>query len=121
MLRLRGFSLDGAPLAGLKTGTYVYVDRPAGQHRSSWQTEAVLSRRHAVSISRLVRARRLFFAARMSDRKNAVIANASTGVLGYGLTLGDDCGLQEPGADGFHRAGRNGGADRRIAELKLAQ
>ncbi|MHC2251346.1 hypothetical protein ACVILK_001038 [Bradyrhizobium embrapense] len=27
------FQLDGVPVQGLKTGTYVYVDRPAGQHQ----------------------------------------------------------------------------------------
>ena len=27
------FALDGAVLKGLKTGTYLYVDRPAGQHQ----------------------------------------------------------------------------------------
>jgi hypothetical protein len=25
--------LDGAPMSGLKTGTYVFADRPAGQHQ----------------------------------------------------------------------------------------
>ena len=34
------FELDGAPIQGLKAGTYAYADRPAGQHLPLDETAA---------------------------------------------------------------------------------
>jgi hypothetical protein len=36
--------LDGQPMGGLKTGTYVYADRPAGRHKLSVNYGAVSGR-----------------------------------------------------------------------------
>ncbi|MCK1740721.1 hypothetical protein IVA80_07500 [Bradyrhizobium sp. 139] len=112
------FRLDGAPLAGLKTGTYVYVDRPAGQH------QFVAEEAGFPGVTRIDFSARsgetLFFAARMSERKNAVIANASTGLLGYGLTLAMTSGYKNQGPMDFLALDETA-ARTTIAELKLAQ
>ena len=113
-----GFSLDGAPLTGLKTGTYVYADRPAGQH------QFVAEEAGFPGVTRVDFAARsgetLFFVARVSERKNAVIANASTGLLGYGLTLAMTAGYKNQGPMDF-MALDDTAARTTIAELKLAE
>ncbi|WP_440640580.1 hypothetical protein ACSHT2_04660 [Bradyrhizobium sp. PUT101] len=60
--------------------------------------------------------RTYFYLARNSDRKNAVIANASTGLLGYGLTLAMTSAYKNPGPVDFYGAA----ARTTVAELKLA-
>lgn len=62
----------------------------------------------------------LFFVARVSERKNAVIANASTGLLGYGLTLAMTAGYKNQGPVDFLPLDETA-ARTTIAELKLAE
>jgi hypothetical protein len=113
-----GFTLDGVPLKGLKTGTYVYADRPAGQH------QFVAEEPGFPGVTRVDFASRsgqtLFFAARVSERKNAVIANGGTGLLGYGLTLAITSGYKNPGPMDF-LAVDEGAAKVTVAELRLAE
>jgi hypothetical protein len=113
-----GFSLDGTPFNDLKTGTYVYADRPAGPH------QFVAEEAGFPGVTRIDFSARsgetLFFVARMSERKSAVIANASTGVLGYGLTLAMTAGYKNQGPMDF-LALDDTAARTTIAELKLAQ
>lgn len=112
------FTLDGVPLVGLKTGTYVYVDRPAGQHQFVAQEAGF------PGVTRVDFAGQsgetLFFVARMSERKSAVIANASTGLLGYGLTLAMTSGYKNQGPMDFLQLEETA-ARTTIAELRLAQ
>jgi hypothetical protein len=113
-----GFTLDGVPLTGLRTGTYVYADRPAGQH------QFVAEEPGFPGVTRVDFASRpgqtLFFVARMSERKSAVIANASTGLLGYGLTLAMTSGYKNQGPVDF-MALEEGAARVTIAELRMAE
>jgi hypothetical protein len=113
-----GFTLDGAPLKGLKTGTYVYVDRPAGQHQFAAE-EAGFPGVTRVDFA-AQSGQTLFFVARVSERKNAVIANASTGLLGYGLTLAMTSGYKNQGPMDF-LALDDTAARTTIAELRLAE
>ncbi|MGY8709683.1 hypothetical protein RAD16_28415 [Bradyrhizobium sp. 18BD] len=112
------FRLDGAPLTGLKTGTYVYMDRPAGPH------QFVAEEAGFPGVTRIDFSARsgetLFFTARMSERKSAVIANASTGLLGYGLTLAMTAGYKNQGPMDFLALDETA-ARTTIAELRLAQ
>jgi hypothetical protein len=62
----------------------------------------------------------VFFVARFSERKTATIANASTGLLGYGLTLAMTAGYKNQGPMDF-LALDDTAARTTIAELKLAQ
>jgi hypothetical protein len=112
------FSLDGTPLTGLKTGTYVYVDRPAGPHQFVAQEMGFpgVTRVDFTAQS----GQTVFFVARFSDRKNAVIANASTGLLGYGLTLAMTAGYKNQGPMDFLALDETA-ARTTIAELRLAQ
>lgn len=113
-----GFSLDGAPLTGLKTGTYLYADRQAGQH------QFVAEEAGFPGVTRVDFSARsgetLFFVARMSERKSAVIANASTGLLGYGLTLAMTSGYKNQGPMDFMALDETA-ARTTIAELRLAE
>ena len=112
------FTLDGAPLKGLKTGTYVYVDRPAGAH------QFVAEEAGFPGVTRVdftaQSGQTVFYVARFSERKTAVIANASTGLLGYGLTLAMTAGYKNQGPMDF-LALDDTAARTTLAELKLAQ
>ncbi|MCA1410233.1 hypothetical protein I6F30_03500 [Bradyrhizobium sp. NBAIM20] len=111
------FSIDGMPIKGLKTGTYVYVDRPAGQHQ-------FVAEEAALGVTRVDFTARsgqtVFFVARYSERKNAMIANSSTGLLGWGLTLAITSGYKNQGPLDFlpleEQAART-----TVAELRLAE
>jgi len=114
-----GFKLDGTPLSGLKTGTYVYADRPAaGPHWFVAEEPGFPGVTHVEFSARS--GETLFFVARVSERKNAVIANASTGLLGYGLTLAMTSGYKNQGPVDFLALDETA-ARTTIAELKLAQ
>lgn len=112
-----GFTLDGAPIKGLKTGTYVYVDRPAGQHQFVAEEAALGVTRVDFSAQS---GQTLFFVARMSERKTAMIANASTGLLGWGLTLAMTSGYKNQGPLDFLPVDEQA-ARTTIAELRLAE
>lgn len=111
------FSLDGTPIKGLKTGTYVYVDRPAGQHQFVAEEAALGTTRVDFSAQP---GQTVFFVTRMSERKSAMIANASTGLLGWGLTLAMTSGYKNQGPLDFLPLDEQA-ARTTIAELKLAE
>ena len=112
------FTLDGTPLKGLRTGTYVYADRPAGAH------QFVAEEMGFPGVTRVdftaQSGQTVFFVARFSERKTATIANASTGLLGYGLTLAMTAGYKNQGPMDFMALDETA-ARTTIAELKLAQ
>ena len=71
--------LDGGSLGTLKTGTYIYADRPAGRHQLS-ATETLFpgeSKRDIKTES----GRTYFFLARTSDRHNTVTGATIVGGL----------------------------------------
>lgn len=111
------FALDGVPIRGLKTGTYVYADRPAGQHQFVAEEVDLGTTRVDFSAQS---GQTVFFVARMSERKTAVIANASTGLLGYGLTLAMTAGYRNQGPLDFMQLEETA-ARTTIAELRLAE
>lgn len=112
------FALDGTVLKGLKTGTYVYVDRPAGQHQFVAAGPGFPGEtRQNISVQS---GRTYFYLARNSERKNAVIANASTGLLGYGLTLAMTSAYKNQGPVDFS-AVDEAAARTTVAELRLAE
>ena len=99
-------------------GTYLYVDRPAGQHQFFAAEPGFPGETHqdiAVQSGRTY-----FYLARNSDRKNAVIANASTGLLGYGLTLAMTSAYKNQGPVDFSPVDE-AAARTTVAELKLAE
>lgn len=110
--------LDGGPMNGLKTGTYVYVDRPAGHHQLT-ATEAAfpgVTRRDITAES----GRTHFFVARMSERKTALIATSSSGLLGLAVGTVITSGYSNPGPLDFFPL-EDTAARATIAELRLAQ
>ncbi|QQN67335.1 hypothetical protein JIR23_18930 [Bradyrhizobium diazoefficiens] len=111
------FSIDGAPIKGLKTGTYVYVDRPAGQHQFVAEEAGLGVTRVDFSAQS---GQTVFFVARFSQRKNAVIANSSTGLLGWGLTLAITSGYKNQGPLDFLPLDEQS-ARTTVAELRLAE
>jgi hypothetical protein len=62
----------------------------------------------------------VFFVSRLSERKSAMIANASTGLLGCGLTLAITSGYKNQGPLDFLPLDEQA-ARTTIAELKLAE
>lgn len=112
------FQLDGEPIRGLKSGTYVYVDRPAGKHQltaSEPGFPGVTEQEIAIQSGRTH-----FYVVRFSTRKNTYIATASQGLLGLALTTVITAGYKNPGPLDF-LAVDEAAARTTIAELRLAE
>jgi|SRR5579872_1487316 len=77
--------LDGGPMADLKTGTYVYLDRPPGQHQIS-ASAALFPGVTQVNVS-TQSGRTYFFLARPSERAK-VLGGMSAGGGIAGLLVG---------------------------------
>ena len=77
--------LDGAPLRELKTGTYIYTDRPAGHHKLSATMHLFngVSERDIAAES----GHSYFLLARPSDRSKTLAAMSNAGGLA-GLVIG---------------------------------
>lgn len=111
--------LDGGPMADLKTGTYVYLDRPAGKHQIS-ATAAMfpgVSEREFSTQS----GRTYFFLARPSDRAKVLNGMAVGGgiaglLVGAALTSNNS----NPGPLDFFPLEEDA-ARTTIAELRLLQ
>jgi len=110
--------LDGGPMADLKTGTYVYLDRPAGQHQLS-ATAAMfpgVSQREFPTQT----GRTYFFLARPSERSKVLGGMSAAGgvaglLVGAALTSNND----NPGPLDFFPL-EESAARTTIAELRLA-
>lgn len=85
--------LDGGPMADLKTGTYVYADRPAGRHELSASADLFpgISKREFAAAP----GKTYFFLTRPSDRAKALHAMSAAGgvaglVIGAAVTSNND-------------------------------
>jgi hypothetical protein len=103
----------------LKPGTYVYADRPAGQHQL-WASENLFpgeSKRDVTTES----GRTYFFLARTSDRHNAVMGmTLAGGVAGMLVGSAVTSGSNSPGPIDFVPLDE-AAARTTIAELQLAE
>jgi len=110
--------LDGGPLSDLKTGTYVYADRPAGRH----QLSATMDVFPGVSQREITAApgRTYFFLARLSDRAKALNAmSAAGGLAGLVVAAAVTSNNENPGPLDFfpmdEATARTAMADLRVA------
>jgi hypothetical protein len=110
--------LDGTPLSSLKTGTYAYLDRPAGHHQLT-ASEAGFPGATQQDLA-LQPGQTYFFVARYSKRKSAFAATASTGLLGLAITTAVTSAYDNPGPLDFFPL-EDGAAKVTIAELRLAE
>jgi hypothetical protein len=111
--------LDGAPMNGLKTGTYVYADRPAGPHQLTATETAFpgVTRRDFSAQS----GRTYFFVARTSERKSAIVASsAGVGLVGFAVSSAITSGYSNPGPLDLLPLDE-AAARTTIAELRLAE
>jgi hypothetical protein len=111
--------LDGGPMSNLKTGTYVYADRPAGQHQLSASASLFPGvSQYAISTRS---GRTYFFLARPSERAK-VLAGMSAGGGVAGLLIGAavTSGNSNPGPLDFFPL-EEAAARTTIAELRLAE
>ena len=113
--------LDGTPIPGLKTGTFAFADRPNGKHELG-ATEAAFPgvTRYEITAQS---GQTHFFVARISKRKNAMIAATGAtggGILGLVLSTALTSGYDNPGPIDFFPLDE-AAARTTIAELKLAQ
>ena len=112
------FELDGEPIRGLKAGTYVYTDRPGGQHRFT-ASEGGFPGVTEIDIS-VQSGRTHFYVVRMSERKAAIAANGGNGVLGLVLSTALTAGYKNLGPLDFLLLDE-AAAKTTIAELRLAE
>jgi hypothetical protein len=111
--------LDSGPLSDLKTGTYVYADRPAGQHQLSATASLFpgVSQRDISTQS----GRTYFFLARPSERAKVLGGMSAAGgvaglLVGAAVTSGND----NPGPLDFFPLEEQAGRAT-IASLRLAE
>jgi hypothetical protein len=71
--------LDGTPLPGLKSGTYVYVDRPAGTHQLT--ADEVLFPGSSQQPIAMQPGRTYFFLVKRSQKSNALMVMGAVGGL----------------------------------------
>jgi uncharacterized protein DUF2846 len=111
--------LDGQPMGDLKTGTYVYADRPAGRHQLSSEMvgfPGVTQRDITVNAGRTH-----FFMAKPSERAKTLQVTSAVGgltglVVGTAITAGDS----NPGPLDFIPL-EESAARQAISELRLAE
>ncbi|MBH5370038.1 DUF2846 domain-containing protein [Bradyrhizobium sp. CNPSo 4016] len=110
--------LDGGPMADLKTGTYVYLDRPAGQHQLS-ATAAMFPGTSQREFSTQA-GRTYFFLARPSERSKVLGGMAMAGgVAGLLVGAAVTSNNSNPGPLDFFPLEEDA-ARTTIAELRLA-
>jgi hypothetical protein len=111
--------LDGGPMSELKTGTYVYADRPPGQHQLS-ATAALfpgVSQRDVSAQS----GRTYFFLVRPSERAKVLSGmSAGGGIAGLLIGAAVTSGNSNPGPLDFFPLEEDA-AQVTIAELRLAE
>ncbi len=111
--------LDGQPMGDLKTGTYVYADRPAGRHQLSSELvgfPGVTQRDITVTAGRTH-----FFVAKPSERARTLQVTSAVGgltglIVGTAVTSGDS----NPGPLDFIPL-EESAARQAVAELRLAE
>jgi hypothetical protein len=111
--------LDGGPMSDLKTGTYVYADRPAGQHQLS-ATASLFPGLSQQDIS-AQSGRTYFFLARPSERAKVLGGmSAAGGVAGLLVGAAVTSGNSNPGPLDFFPLDE-AAARATVAELRLAE
>jgi hypothetical protein len=112
-------ALDGEIMGELKTGTFVYRDRPAGRHQLSvdlWDTPGTTRYDFVAAPGRTY-----YFSTRASDRSKAMFAGAAFGGLaGLAITAAATSNAQNPGPIDFVPVDE-ATARQMLAELRLAQ
>ena len=111
-------SLDNEPIGELKTGTFVYGDRPAGRHELSvnqWDFPGVTKQEVNV-----VAGRTYFFVTKQSDRSKALTVGSFAGLTGMAVTTIATSGSSNPGPVDFEPLDEAAGT-RAISELRLAK
>jgi hypothetical protein len=111
-------SLDNEPIGELKTGTFVYADRPAGRHELSvneWDFPGVT--RQEVNVTP---GRTYFFVTKQSDRSKAITVGSFGGLAGIAVTAVATSGSSNPGPVDFTPLDEAAGM-RAISELRLAE
>jgi hypothetical protein len=110
--------LDGASMRGLRTGTYAYLDRPAGHHDLMATEPGFPGVTHYDLAAES--GRTYFLVARWSERKSALMATASQGLLGAALGMALTAGYKNPGPLDFFPL-EDTAARTTVAELRLAE
>jgi hypothetical protein len=111
--------LDGQPMGDLKTGTYVYADRPAGRHQLVSEITGFPGvTRQDITVTA---GRTHFFVAKVSDRARTLsVTSAAGGLVGLAVGAAVTSGDGNPGPLDFIPL-EEGAARQAIAELRLAE
>ena len=112
--------LDGAPVGDLKTGTFVYSDRPAGAHKLTFERPGDLYRESHQEFA-AVSGRPYFFRLEMNAKGRLVAASAQqAGLAGLFISSALTAAADERGLFDFtpleEAAAREALADLRLAE-----
>jgi hypothetical protein len=112
-------SLDNEPIGILKTGTFIYADRPAGRHELSvneWDFPGVTKQEVNVAPGRTY-----FFVTKQSDRSKALTVGSFVGLAGLAVTTVATSGSSNPGPVDFVPLDDEAAGMRAISEFRLAK
>jgi hypothetical protein len=110
--------LDGQPMGGLRTGTFLVRDIPAGRHEltvSLWDFPG--DTKQEVSIAP---GRTYFYAANISERAKAMLVGSTVGIAGIVVTAAATSGNSNPGPVDFVLLDETAGRQM-ISALRLAE
>ena len=111
-------SLDNEPIGILRTGTFIYADRPAGRHELSvneWDFPGVTKQEVNVASGRTY-----FFVTKQSERSKAITVGSFGGLAGIAVTAAVTSGSSNPGPVDFVPLDEAAGM-RAISEFRLAK
>jgi hypothetical protein len=112
--------LDGSPMGDLKTGTFVYRDRPAGRHELSFLRPGDIARASRQEIV-AVPGRTQFYRVEMNEKGRMIVgAQAGVGLAGWFLASAISDASDERGLFDFVPVDDAIGREE-IAELRLAE
>ena len=112
--------LDGAPMGDLKTGTFVYRDRPAGAHKLTFERPGDLSREsHQEFVA--VSGRSYFFRLELNAKGSLVAASSmNAGLAGLFISSAISAAADERGLFDFTPL-EDAAARESLADLRLAE
>jgi hypothetical protein len=112
--------LDGAPVGDLKTGTFVYRDRPAGSHKLTFERPGDLFRESHQEFA-VASGRTYFFRLEMNEKGRLVMAASSqAGLAGLFISSAMSAAADERGLFDFTPL-ENAAASEALADLRLAE
>jgi len=111
-------NLDGEPMGSVKTGTFIYKDRPAGPHKLvlEWDPFPRPSHREVDVVS----GRTYVFRVELNDKAQMMMATSSVGLAGFVVGAAISAAVDDRGSYDFTPIDEKN-VNQALAEISLAE